>query len=365
MSEECIDKVCSLVKECKGVCSIVKVLDEEERKKLLELETAEEGNLIQFGASIQNQGMKEVLSRDVVLLVVNDNNFEYKDPTIILKAGEEVVGEEIFDPAKLNEMKGKPGYLITGKGFVIYTHKFRGKKGLKVQFITLPFSFPYEGLKKGSAEVKGATDFICGWPSRSVDLYLKKAHNIETQDLKLGTLLFGFNRKTPVHDKGGKNLSDTIRSSVPSDLKYLTEVDWDKKTGGNARFGDSVQGLKYALSLDKPTEFGGKGDLPSPCSIFFTGLGGCILTTFLYAKERMRFEISDLKVTIEADVSSSMVGGYHLEQVTAVIHVTTNSETNKEKAIRCGNFVKSYSFALRALQAGTKINLETEVTIPP
>jgi uncharacterized OsmC-like protein len=156
-----------------------------------------------------------------------------------------------------------------------------------------------------------------------------------------------------------------IQSAVPSDLKYLAEVAWDKQTGGNCRFGDSVQGLKYTLSLDKPTEFGGKGDLPSPCSIFFNGFGGCILTTFLYAKERMRLEISDLKVSIEAEVKSSMVSGYSLDNVNAIIYVTTNSEANKEKAIRCGNFVKSYSFALRALQAGTKIELKTEVTIKP
>ena len=158
-------------------------------------------------------------------------------------------------------------------------------------------------------------------------------------------------------------MNETIRSSVTSDLKYLAEVDWDKKTGGNCRFGDSVQGLKYTMSLDKPTEFGGKGDLPSPCSIFFNGFCGCILTTFLYAKERMRLEISDLKVTVEADFKSTMVSGYYLDSVKAIIHVTTNSEANKEKALRCGKFVKSYGFSIRALEKGTKVDLTTDVTI--
>ncbi len=160
-------------------------------------------------------------------------------------------------------------------------------------------------------------------------------------------------------------MSDNIRSSVPSDLKYVSELEWDKKSGGNARFGDSVQGLKYTLSLDKPTEFGGKGDLPSPCSIFFTGFGGCILTTFLYAKERMRLDIKDLKVSVEADVKSTMVSGYFLENINAIIHVTVDSEEKREKAMRCGKFVKSYSFALRALEAGTKIDLRTEVKVEP
>jgi hypothetical protein len=53
-------------------------------------------------------------------------------------------------------------------------------------------------------------------------------------------------------------MNETVRSSVTSDLRYIAEVDWDKQTGGNCRFGDSVQGLKYTLGLDKPNEFGGK-----------------------------------------------------------------------------------------------------------
>lgn len=160
-------------------------------------------------------------------------------------------------------------------------------------------------------------------------------------------------------------MSETIRSAVPSDLKYIAEVTWDKKTGGNARFGDSVQGFKYTLSLDKPIEFGGKGEVPGPCAILFTGFGGCLLTTFLYAKERMRLEIKDLKVDVSAFIKSSLVGGYSLDCIEATINVVVKDEESKNKALRCGKFVGSYSFALRALQAGTKIDLKTEVTIEP
>ncbi len=194
MSGEYVEKACSLIKECKGVCSVVKVLDEKERSKLLELEKAEEGSMSQFGAGFENQGMKEALCRDVVILIINDNSFEYREPTIVLKAGEEVMGEIISDPAKLQEMKNKPGYMVSGNNFVIYTHKMRGRKGLKMKFITLPFSLPHDNLKNGSANI-GVTDVICGWPSRAVDLYIKEKYKIEAKDLKIGTLLVGFNIK--------------------------------------------------------------------------------------------------------------------------------------------------------------------------
>jgi hypothetical protein len=198
MSKECVEKVCSIVKECRGVCSIVEELDDTQRKKILELEKAEENKLVQFGAGIENQGVKEVLTRDVVLLITNNQNFEYRDPTIILKAEEEVVGEEISDKARLDEIRGKPGYFVTGKSerpFVIYTHKLRGKRGVPVKFITLPFSLPDDRLRKGLEDTDGVSDLICGWPSRSVDQFLKQTFGIPTDDVQLGTLLVGFNSK--------------------------------------------------------------------------------------------------------------------------------------------------------------------------
>jgi hypothetical protein len=195
MTAKCTERVCSIVKECKGVCSILEELDDSQRKKVLELEIAEESKLLQFGAGIENQGVKEVLTRDVVLLITNDETFEYRDPTILLKANDEIVGEEISDPAKLEEIRGKPGYFFTGKGsrpFVIYTHKLRAKRGVPVKFTTLPFSLPHEGLK-GLESTDGIGDLICGWPSRSVDQYLKQTFSLPMDDVRLGTLLVGFN----------------------------------------------------------------------------------------------------------------------------------------------------------------------------
>jgi len=200
MSAKCTDRVCSIVKECKGVCSILQPLDDVQSKKVLDLEIAEESKLVQFGAGIENQGVKEVLTRDVVLLITNDETFEYRDPTILLKANDEIVGEEISDSVKLEEIRGKPGYFFTGKSsrpFVIYTHKLRGRRGVPLKFTTLAFSLPlpHEGLKKRLEKNDGICDSICGWPSRSADQYLKQTFNLPADNVRLGTLLVGFNIK--------------------------------------------------------------------------------------------------------------------------------------------------------------------------
>jgi hypothetical protein len=79
----------------------------------------------------------------------------------------------------------------------------------------------------------------------------------------------------------------------------------------------------------------------------------------------MRLEIKDLKVNVEANVKSTMVSGYYLDSIRAVVYVIVDNEVDRAKALRCGEFVKSYSFALRALQAGTKIDLITQATVEP
>ncbi len=188
-----IDKICCLLKQCEGICSIIKELDDLERKKIMQMELEEGTKLLQFGATIENQSVKEALSRDFVLLVTNNQNFEYKEPTIILKAGDEIVGEQIFDPNMLDELRGKPGHFLSGRDFIIYTHKLRKMRGIPLRFVTLPFSLPNEEIKKVAKDLHGAKDLICGWPSRTVDLYIKKLFNIDTTDIKLGTLLVGFN----------------------------------------------------------------------------------------------------------------------------------------------------------------------------
>ena len=182
-----IKAVSSFLKRCKGVCA-VKPLTKLERQKILEIEKEEEKKSF-MGASFENEGVRVALSRDVVMLMVTDLKYKYKEPTIVLKAGDEVVGEEIMDPKKLGELKRKPSHYLIGHDFIVYTHKLRKLRGRPLRFIMLPFSFSDERIK----DIPGVRDPICGWPSRTADPYLKKLLNVETSDIKLGTVLVAFN----------------------------------------------------------------------------------------------------------------------------------------------------------------------------
>jgi hypothetical protein len=187
-----IEKACSLLKEHKGVCSVVGQLNKSQQEKILKMELEEQKKSMMLNACSENQSVKEVLSRDVVLLLTNDQNYEYKQPTILLKAGDEVVGEEIMDKAKLEELKHTPGCYALGSDMIVYTRKLRQMKGVPLKFVTLPFCLTDEKVVEKIEALPGVQDLICGWPSRSVDFYLKNEFRMKTDDLRIGTLLVGF-----------------------------------------------------------------------------------------------------------------------------------------------------------------------------
>lgn len=85
--------------------------------------------------------------------------------------------------------------------------------------------------------------------------------------------------------------------SSPKSLEYQTHLSWDGKSGGEAKFTGHPP-----LSLDTPTEFGGGGRYPCPDELFFSAIGGCLLTTFLYFKRRAKLEIDDLHISVKGKV---------------------------------------------------------------
>ncbi len=150
--------------------------------------------------------------------------------------------------------------------------------------------------------------------------------------------------------------------SIPNSLEYSAEIEWDGKSGGKVHVGDNQGSPVHEFSLDRPTEFGGKGKFVSPCALFFSSIGGCLLTTFLYTKERMRLKIKSLKVTVNAVVKLG-ANGYELIGVDAVFHVETANEADKARAQRCVEITKNSSFALRALQNGAPVHISQDITI--
>lgn len=79
-----------------------------------------------------------------------------------------------------------------------------------------------------------------------------------------------------------------------------------------------IQGTKvesetrgFKLTIDKPLEENGTNLGVKPAELSLQALGGCILFAYLYAAEKLRVEIEDLKVDVEGEV---VPGGWTDEQ---------------------------------------------------
>ena len=79
-----------------------------------------------------------------------------------------------------------------------------------------------------------------------------------------------------------------------------------------------IQGTKlesetrgFKLTIDKPLKENGTNLGPKPAELSLQALGGCILFAYLYAAEKLRVDIEDLKVDLEGEV---VPGGWTDEQ---------------------------------------------------
>ena len=68
---------------------------------------------------------------------------------------------------------------------------------------------------------------------------------------------------------------------------------------------------RFKLTIDKPLEDNGTNLGPKPAELSLQALGGCILFAYLYAAEKLRVDIEDLRVDLEGEV---VPGGWTDEQ---------------------------------------------------
>lgn len=186
MSLDEIEKKIRLALEgVKGVLGI-KVLSQEEREKILELEQeAEKKVLFGMGKGF-NAGLREILKRDFVVVIITDNEFEWPpEPAIQIVCDDEVIGEEIKSPEKAEDYK-KQGHIVAGN-LVIFKDKAKSimsRKNFTVVFPPMSFK-QLEGVDE-------FTDVISASPCPPSHLFLIEWMSVNNAP---GTILVGFNLK--------------------------------------------------------------------------------------------------------------------------------------------------------------------------
>jgi len=190
--EDIVKNVLSKVREIRGVHQ-ASVLTDNDIRRVLDLEKeAEMCAMIGLGRG-DNQGVKTALQRDVVIAFVTDKDYVWPTgPNFVIKWKDRVVGEEVTDSKRLDELKKMKSVVLVGN-FALYKDRMPSISNTMKEPPTVLFP-PKQCLE--IKEVEGVRDAVQGSPCSPTDRYLKKRMGASMDDARLGTVVMGFDLET-------------------------------------------------------------------------------------------------------------------------------------------------------------------------
>jgi uncharacterized OsmC-like protein len=141
----------------------------------------------------------------------------------------------------------------------------------------------------------------------------------------------------------------------PVELDFSADILWDGENGGQIALRDLAP-----LKIDALPEFGGKGEQPCPDELFFASIGGCLLTTFLYVRRKLKLPLVHLKVAVNGKIRLQGPQGYRLTSVEATIHMET-LRGHKNKAEECVRLTRNFCHLTRLLEMVVPLRLSSKI----
>lgn len=180
------DVICR-IKAMKGVEDTY-VLSEEDKEKILELEKKAEGAVLMGLGVGDNQGIKEVFKRQIIIAFTTNMDYVWPEgPNVVLMQYGEKIGEDIYDSEKLEECKKCDDMLVMGN-FVIYKNTMPKPGGGKKEPITVVL--PPQKCQDVEC-VEGVTNVVLASPSTPSDEYIRSLMGLKPA-VGLGTFIIGF-----------------------------------------------------------------------------------------------------------------------------------------------------------------------------
>jgi hypothetical protein len=179
------DVICR-IKAIKGVDETY-ILNEEDKEKVLELEKKAEGAVLMGLGIGDNQGIKEVFKRQVIIAFTTNMNYVWPEgPNVVLMQFGEKVGEDVYDPEKLEECKKCKDMVVMGN-FVIYRSAVPKPKDAKKEPMTVVL--PPQKCQELEC-INGVDNIILGSPSTPSDEYLRSVMGLKPE-IGRGTFIIG------------------------------------------------------------------------------------------------------------------------------------------------------------------------------
>ena len=196
--EKDFQNVFKYVEGLQGVIGVA-VLDQNQQETVLKLEEKAMENVLGGMGKGKNEGLKEALSKSIVLAMFTDITFNVNFPpdidTMKLICKGEIVGETTTDPVKLEKFKNDPDMIVISDFFAL---KKRAKIN-KEAFESGDTYFLFEPIRvKIFAEIPEIADHVVSIPSPPVFDFLKKKFKdeMDLSDPQLAVIIMGLDLKT-------------------------------------------------------------------------------------------------------------------------------------------------------------------------
>ncbi len=188
---EAVDKIEDFLRRTRGIEAVF-CLQEEDRLRLMDIETDAEKKAFMGLGMCYYSGIRDVLRCPLVFVCITSMDFDCGcQAHMILKKGEEIVGEEVLEESQIDRLKKQKDAWFLHKNFVIYRDKVDFPQDLvekKCCFETPALTS--EELAPGLHDVER---YVCCFPSSPGDIFLKQRYYGAQDERGTGTILFGFN----------------------------------------------------------------------------------------------------------------------------------------------------------------------------
>ncbi|WP_440945703.1 hypothetical protein ACSAZL_16580 [Methanosarcina sp. T3] len=185
--QDIIQDVLCRIKAIKGVEDTY-ILNEEDKEKIFELEKKAEGAVLMGMGIGDNQGIKEVLKREIIIAFTTNMDYVWPEgPNVVLMQYGEKVGEDIYDPEKLEECKKCKDMMVMGN-FVIYRSAVPKPKEAGKEPITVVL--PPQKCKDLEC-VGSINNIVLASPSTPSDEYIRSVMGLKPA-VGQGTFIIGF-----------------------------------------------------------------------------------------------------------------------------------------------------------------------------
>jgi hypothetical protein len=164
------------------------VVPDEDRDSLRELEREANLRLGLPGLDIVNEGVKDALARQHLVMISHSPALRHPPgPIIVILDGDHIVGEEIWQPGQYEKLSKNSGTLFLGKSLVLYRDALTQARGKPLKLVYRALPFPEV------EEVAGVNDVVSITITIPVHSRFSQKAGWNPNDPNLGTVLIGFN----------------------------------------------------------------------------------------------------------------------------------------------------------------------------